>query len=171
MTLRSIETTYGISGGWAYESEETGLGLYDRLKERKRSGEKLDMKTVNPETLYTLWWREECTDAAIADLYGVDRKKVTNLRHKWGVKAPDTIVNEFAERFEGEISKPGEDEQAKPVSRAASALIRKIHDLNDLELESLRLELGRRYTLFADVKQEVEFLAAVEKVIQQFWTK
>ena len=71
------------------------MGLYGLLQGKKRKGEKLDIKQISYETLYKLWWKEECTDGMIAELYDVQKKKVMNLRHKWGVKLPDTILNEF----------------------------------------------------------------------------
>lgn len=144
------------------------MGLYDTLKKRKQQGERLDMRNITRETLYRLWWGEERTDGDIADLYDVPRKKVTNLRHTWGVKAPETIVEEFVERFPDSIEMADEAEPPKRLSRTASSLWRKIQELNDTDLETLRLELGRRYDVFAHSATEVEFLSLVERIVSRF---
>jgi len=153
------------------EEGKSRMRLYDKLVQRKRSGQVLDMKQVTYETLYQLWWKEECTDDMIGQLYGVTKKKVTNLRHKWGVKVPETIVNEFQEKFTGIIPITPEHIEAKVISADGAELLRKIHNLNDLELESVRLELSRRYTIFSEVKQEVDFLAAVKEAVRNFGAK
>jgi hypothetical protein len=145
--------------------------LYDKLAQRKQHGEKLNMKQITYEVLYQLWWKDECTDEMIADLYDVSKKKVTNLRHKWEVKMPETIIREFQEKFNGTIPDEEEDSQSDVVSADAAAIIRKIHNLNDVELESLRVELARRFPAFSEVKQEVEFLASVERAVRQFEKK
>ena len=150
------------------EEGKSRMRLYDKLVQRKRNGQVLDMKQVTYETLYQLWWKEECTDDMIADLYAVTKKKITNLRHKWEVKVPETIVKEFQEKFTGTIPTASDPIRPKGISPDGAALLRKIHNLNDLELESLRLELSRRYTIFSEVKQEVEFLAAVEQAVRSF---
>lgn len=144
------------------------MGLYRRLTERKNRGEKLDIKQIAYETLYQLWWKEECSDGSIAKLYDVDKKKVRNLRHKWGVKLPETIINEFVEQFDGRIPTLDEDKELKTVSRESATLLRKINDLNDGELEALRLELIQRFPVFSEIKQEVDFLSAVERSVRQF---
>ena len=144
------------------------MRLYDKLRQRKRRDEQLDMQTMTRETLYQLWWQEECTDSMIAGLYDVPRKKVTNLRHKWGVKTPETILDEFEQQFAGVIPDQETAVPSKPRSQDADWLLRKIGDLNDLELESLRLELARRYPVFAEARQEVDFLALVERAVRQF---
>lgn len=150
------------------EEGKSRMRLYDKLVQRKRNGQVLDMKQVTYETLYQLWWKEECTDDMIADLYAVTKKKITNLRHKWEVKVPETIVKEFQEKFTGTVPTASDPIRSKGISPDGAALLRKIHNLNDLELESLRLELSRRYTIFSEVKQEVEFLAAVEQAVRSF---
>lgn len=144
------------------------MRLYDKLIVRTKNREPLDMRSMTYEELYQLWWKERCTDSMIAALYNVRKTKVTNLRNKWGIKVPETIVKEFDERFPEQIP-PFESDLKRSVSEEAIALIQRINDLNDLELESLRLELSRHYQLFSQVTQEVDFLMAVEKVIQQFW--
>lgn len=144
------------------------MRLYDKLNQRKQQGETLDMKHITYETLYQLWWKEECTDGIIAELYGVSKKKVTNLRHKWGVKTPETIINEFQERFTGEIPGLDGDVESNAASADVILLLRKINDLNDIELETLRIELARRFSAFSEVKQEVDFLRAVESAVRNF---
>ncbi len=147
------------------------MRLYDKLHQRKQNGEKLDIKKITYETLYQLWWQEDITDEMVAKLYDVRKKKVTNLRHKWGIKTQDAIVNEFQSRFLGTIPTEEEDLQSKAVSPDAANLIRKINDLNDIELESLRLELARRFQSLSEVTQEADFLTAVERAIRQFGAK
>lgn len=147
------------------------MRLYDKLNQRKQNGEKLDMQQLSNEGLYQLWWTEECTDVMIADLYDVEKKRVTNLRHKRGVKMPEAILNEFEERFTGEVPRLEDEPQSMSVPADAAVLLRKINDLNDIELESLRMELARRYTAFSDVKQEVDFLRAVESAVRHFNVK
>jgi hypothetical protein len=144
------------------------MGLYGQLQGRKHKGEKLDIKRITYETLYKLWWKEECTDGMIAELYDVQKKKVTNLRHKWGVKLPDTILNEFRDRFEGKIPSVEEDKARRAVSREKVVLLQKIHDLNDGELEALSLELARLYPAFAEIKQEADFFAEIERAVRNF---
>jgi hypothetical protein len=144
------------------------MGLYGKLNQRKHKGEHLDIKQITYETLYQLWWKEECSDGVIAELYDVQKKKVTNLRHKWGVKLPDTILNEFRERFDGRIPSIEEDKALKTVSREKAGLLQKICDFNDGELEAFRLELNRLYPAFSEMKQEVDFLSAVERSVRNF---
>lgn len=144
------------------------MGLYEQLKVRKHKGGNLDIRQINYETLYRLWWKEACTDGMIAELYDVQKKKVNNLRHKWGVKLPDTILNEFRERFDGRIPTVEEDKALEPISREKATLLQKIRELNDGELETLRLELSRTYPAFLDIKQEVDFLLAVERAVRHF---
>lgn len=144
------------------------MGLYDRLIQRKKNGEKLDMKQLTNSMLYQLWWTDECTDEAIADLYDVPKKKVTNLRHKWEVKMPEAIIREFQEKFKGTIPVEEEHSRRKATSADGAVLIRKIHSLSDIELESLRVELARQFPAFSEVTQEVEFLALVERAVRQF---
>ncbi|MFB5190935.1 hypothetical protein [Alicyclobacillus fastidiosus] len=126
------------------------------------------MANLTQEMLHQLWWREDVSDVAIADLYGVPKKKVTNLRHKWGIKTPDTIVQEFEEKFAGDLSSAEAATELPAVSKEGAMLIRKIYDLNDIELESLRVELAQRFALFGDVRKEVDFLALVERAVRQF---
>jgi hypothetical protein len=54
------------------------------------------------------------------------------------------------------------------VYRDKELLLRKINDLNDIELETLWIELARRYERFAAVKQETEFFAALERAVREF---
>ncbi|GMA63643.1 hypothetical protein NZD89_27620 [Alicyclobacillus fastidiosus] len=147
------------------------MRLYDQLSQRKQRKEKLDMANLTHEMLHQLWWREDIADVAIADLYGVAKKKVTNLRHKWGIKTPETIVREFEEKFGGEVPDVEGDPQSPAVSKEGRLLIQKIYDLNDIELESLRAELAHRFAIFRDVKKEVDFLALIERAVRQFRAK
>ncbi len=143
------------------------MGMYELLNKRKEHGEKLEMKLVTYEVLYQLWWVEECPDKMIADLYDVATKKITNLRHTWGIKMTDAIVSEFKAKFTGEIP-PAKRNHRTSVSGHVGALIRKVEHLNDIELESLHLELARHFKAFAEVKQEVEFVDALKRVIYSF---
>ncbi|WAH36955.1 hypothetical protein [Alicyclobacillus dauci] len=143
------------------------MRLYDKLSQGKRYGEKLDIKNVTYETLHRLWWKEQISDEAIAKLYDVPKKKVTNMRHKWGIKSPETIIKEFEERFTGMIHQAGDDESAS-ASPETNFLIQRIEDLNDIELESLHVELARRFPIFAEATNEVEFLELVRRAVREF---
>ncbi|WP_436664000.1 hypothetical protein ACOALA_20205 [Alicyclobacillus acidoterrestris] len=145
------------------------MRLFDTLSQRKQRGETLDMSAVTYDMLHQLWWIEEIPDVMIADLFGVPKKKVTNLRHKWGIKTPDVIVREFEEKFTGDIPDQTESGEAPDVSAEAAALIRKINHLNDIELEALRVELAHRFPVFSEVQQEVAFLATIERAVQQIY--
>ena len=145
------------------------MGLYEKLKQRKAGGEQLNMKQVTYEVLQRLWWQEECTDSEIAALYDVPRKKVTNLRDKWGIKPVNIMVRAFEQRFPEDIPLSEQTAPVREETQEAVFLLRKVNELNDLELESLRLELSRRYAVFAEAKRETDFLTAVEKVIREFW--
>lgn len=129
------------------------------------------MKHITYDTLYRLWWSEGCTDGDIAQLYEVPKKKVTNLRHTWGVKVPETILKEFEEHCPQDSALRVHSEVSEGVllSRTGRRFLQRIEELNDLELESVRLELARRYEVFVEAKQEVEFFEVLQKVIAQHW--
>lgn len=147
------------------------MNTYDKLVEQKRHGEKLDIKQLTYEVLHKLWWEDDCSDGAIAELFDVTKKKITNLRFKWGMKVPETIVNEIETRCDGCIPTIEEDLKVNKLSKEATVLLRKLNGLNDIELESLRVALGRRFPAFAEVKQENDFIQSVERVIRQFGNK
>lgn len=144
------------------------MNAYDKLVQQKRHGEKLDIKLLTYEVLHQLWWEEDCSDGAIAKLFDVTKKKITNLRFKWGMKVPETIVNAFETRFDGCIPTIQEDEKGNSVPKEVAGLLRKLSGLNDIELESLRVALARRFPAFAEVKQETDFIQSVERVVRQF---
>lgn len=140
---------------------------YDKLVQHKRHAGKLDIKQLTYEVLHQLWWEEDCSDGTIAELFDVTKKKITNLRNKWGMKVPETIVNELATRCDGHIPTIEEDKKVSVLSTEATVLLRKLNGLNDIELESLRVALARRFSAFADVKQETDFIESVERVVRQ----
>ncbi|KPV43809.1 hypothetical protein [Alicyclobacillus ferrooxydans] len=144
------------------------MNAYDKLVQQKRHGEKLDIKQLTYEILHHLWWDEDCSDGDIAKLFGVTKKKITNLRFKWGMKVPETIVSEFETRSDGCIPAVEENEKVSVLSKEATVLLRKLNGLNDVELESLRLALARRFPAFVEVKQETDFIQSVERVIRKF---
>ncbi|QSO48828.1 hypothetical protein [Alicyclobacillus mengziensis] len=144
------------------------MNTYDKLIQQKRHEEKLHIKTLTYEVLYDLWWEEDCSDAAIAKLFDVSKGKITNLRFKWGMKVPNIIVNAFEKRCDGRIPTIEEDERESASSKEVTVMLRKLNGLNDIELESLRVALARRFPAFAEVKQETEFIQSVERVIRQF---
>ena len=144
------------------------MNAYDKLVQQKRHGEKLDIKQLTYEVLHHLWWEVDCSDKDIAKLFDVTKKKITNLRFKWGMKVPETIVNEFEKRFDGCIPTIEENEKVSTLPKEATVLLRKLNGLNDIELESLRVALARRFPAFAEVKQETDFIQSVERVIRQF---
>ena len=72
------------------------MGKYDELKARKDSGEVLDISMLNEEMLRELWWDENTPDSIIADLFDVDKKVITNKRHKWGLKKQECQARHFA---------------------------------------------------------------------------
>jgi hypothetical protein len=144
------------------------MKLYDNLVEQKRQGERLDIKQLTHEVLYQLWWEEDCSDGDIAKLFDVTKKKITNLRFKWGMKVPETIVNEFERRWDGRTPMPEENDRVSALTKEATVLLRKLNGLNDIELESLRVAFARRFPAFARVKQETDFIQSVERVARQF---
>jgi len=144
------------------------MRLYDKLVQSKRNGDIIDSKELTIDVLYHLWWREDCTDGMIANLFDVTKKKVTNLRHKWEVKMPEAIVKEFEERFSGEILPQEDMGKQRMMPRDLAVIVRKVEELNDIELGILRVELAQRFTVFAEVKTEVAFFEAVERAVSQF---
>lgn len=147
------------------------MNAYGRLLRRKQQGEKLDIKQLlTYEMLHQLWWEEDCSDGAIAELFDVAKKKITNLRFKWEMKVPETIVHELETRFDGSIPTIEQDSKVNVLSKDATILLRKLNGLNDIELESLRVALARRFPVFADVKQEVDFIQSIERVVRHFGT-
>lgn len=147
------------------------MPLYESLVERKRRGEILDIKDVTAQTLLRLWWNEECSDATIADLYGVKQSKVYNLRKKWDIKFPEVIVNEFLMHVSADVSTlPNSCDHGIEVgARKGEALIQRLRRLNDLELDLLRVELEERFPELAHLKTESAFLDAVETTIRLYW--
>ncbi len=148
--------------------QERKMNVYDKLAQQKRHEEKLDIKQLTYEVLHQLWWEEDCSDGTIAELFDVTKKKITNLRFKWGMKVPETIVNEFEKRCDGCIPTIEEDEKVSALPKEATVLMRKLNGLNDIELESLRVALARRFPAFAEVKKESDFIQSVERVVRQF---
>ena len=144
------------------------MNEYDKLVQQKHHGEKLDIKQLTYEVLHHLWWEEDCSDGDIAKLFDVTKKKITNLRVKWGMKVPETIVNKFETRCDRGIPTIEENEKGSALSKEATVLLRKLNGLNDIELESLRVALARRFPAFAEVKQETDFIQSVERVIRKF---
>lgn len=146
------------------------MGLYEDLAIRKRHGDTLDMKSVTYEILEQLSWIEGCSDAAIAELYGVNKNKIHNLRLKWGIKFPDTMLRAFEARVPQGMAEINELQTANSVSKEAQRILRRIEQLNDLDLESLRLALAQQYPVFANVRTEAEFFSMIEQVIAAYWT-
>jgi hypothetical protein len=72
------------------------MGKYDELKERKDSGEILDISMLNEEMLRELWWDENTPDSIIADLFDVDKKVITNKRYKFGLRQQECQARHFA---------------------------------------------------------------------------
>ena len=70
--------------------------LYDELKARKDSGEKLHISMLNEEMLRKLWWDENTPDSIIADLFYVDKKVITNKRYKFGLRQQECQARHFA---------------------------------------------------------------------------
>lgn len=147
------------------------MSTYDRLVRQKRHGEQPDIKQLSYDLLYQLWWEDDCSDGEIANAFDVTKKKITNLRFKWGLKVPETIVAKIEQQSDGSIPTLEEDQRVSAVSKEAALLLRKLNGLNDIELESVRLALARRFAAFAEIKQESEFLDAVERVIRQFGSR
>ena len=67
--------------------------LYEKLKERKRKGEKLDWNAITREELEDLF--EKATDSAIAELYEVSKSQVTAKRKKWDIKLINYTIRAF----------------------------------------------------------------------------
>lgn len=139
--------------------------LSDQLLQQKR---KQQVPAISKEALYQLWWSEECTDEKIANLYDVSKKKITNLRHKWGIKLPEVIVAELESKFAGELLYEDDSPTTDVLSRDAAHLLNRIKGLNDIELETLRTELASRFSAFSDLRQEVEFFQTLELALRQF---
>lgn len=150
---------------WGHEQEMNG---YDKLVQHKRHAGKLDIKQLTYEVLHELWWEQDCSDGTIAELFDVSKRKITNLRNKWGMKVLETIVNELATQFDGHIPTMEEDEKVNVLPKEATVLLRKLNGLNDIELESLHVALARRFPAFAEVKQEADLMESVERVVRQF---
>lgn len=150
---------------WGYEQT---MNAYDKLVQQKQHGERLDIKELTYEFLHHLWWEEDYSDRDIAKLFNVTKQKITNLRIKWGMKVPETIVNELETRCDGCIPTIEGSEKVGTLSKEAAVLLRKLNALNDIELESLRVALARRFPAFGELKQETDFIQSVERVIRQF---
>ncbi|MFZ5898010.1 MAG: hypothetical protein ACOYU7_02320 [Bacillota bacterium] len=71
------------------------MGLYEELSRRKENGESLDFNTITYDELFQLWGVEAKPDVMIADLYGVDKKLVTDKRHNWGIKQGEVFGQLF----------------------------------------------------------------------------
>jgi hypothetical protein len=59
--------------------------LYDSLKLKIENGEKLEWNSITSEQLEELFCVEVLTDGIIADLFGVEKRVVTNQRKKWDI--------------------------------------------------------------------------------------
>ena len=112
--------------------------LYDELKARKDSGELLHISMLNEEILEELWWGENVPDSIIADLFGVDKKVITDKRHKWGLKKQDCQARHFASIFteHGDVLRNMFDEKDKSIEKEMD---------NDKILDELNLIIMELY--------------------------
>lgn len=68
--------------------------LYNKLVERKKSGEKLNWNDITKEELNQLW-EEYAIDNMIADLYDVTKSQVAYKRRKWGISIKNSAKKEI----------------------------------------------------------------------------
>ncbi len=74
-----------------------GNQLYNKLSERKNSGEKLVWDEITREELEDLF--EDIPDSMIAELYGVSKADVTKKRKKWNITMNNCIIKKVVEKF------------------------------------------------------------------------
>lgn len=71
---------------------------YEELKKRKLNGEKVEWDHITKEQLKELF-KENCSDAMIAELYGVTKSKVQYKRTKWDIKIKSLAMENVLENM------------------------------------------------------------------------
>lgn len=62
------------------------MEVYEKLKQEKDLGKKLDWDEITYEELYIMSLQENIPDSMIGDLYNVDKEVVKRKRYKWNIK-------------------------------------------------------------------------------------
>jgi len=71
------------------------MGLYEEFCERKANSEILKFENLSAEDLNQLFIVEEKTDEILAELFDVNKSKITYRRRKLGITIRNSILDEF----------------------------------------------------------------------------
>ncbi len=66
--------------------EKPTMKVYEKLLKRKQKQGTLDIKTLTKDDLYTMYIIQDIDTSLIAELYGVENKKIAEKRNSWQIK-------------------------------------------------------------------------------------